>query len=129
MLQRLDMVFTRLVEHGLRVNPNKCQFFLKEVKYLGHVESAEGVAMDPDKISTIVNRIRRQKRRRCSLLWASLDIIVALCQGSPRSLRHCIISPPRRLLNARRRAQQRNQQTIDISRRNGRRKQNAPFNS
>ena len=36
MLQRLDMVFTRLTEHGLRVNPNKCQLFRKEVKYLGH---------------------------------------------------------------------------------------------
>ena len=55
MLQRLDMVFTRLREHGLRVNPNKCQFFRKEVKYLGHVVSAEGVATDPDKISAIVN--------------------------------------------------------------------------
>ena len=49
MLQRLDMVFTRLREHGLRVNSNKCQFFRKEVKYLGHVVSAEGVATDPEK--------------------------------------------------------------------------------
>ena len=55
MLQRLDMVFTRLTEHGLRENPNKCQFFRKEVKYLGHVVSAEGVATDPDNISAIVN--------------------------------------------------------------------------
>jgi hypothetical protein len=55
MLQRLDMVFTRLREHGLGVNPSKCQFFRKEVKYLGHVVSAEGVATDPDKISAIVN--------------------------------------------------------------------------
>ena len=30
MLQRLDMVFTRLGEHGLRVNPSKCQFFRKD---------------------------------------------------------------------------------------------------
>ena len=37
------------------MNPNKCQFFRKEVKYLGHVVSAEGVATDPDKISAIVN--------------------------------------------------------------------------
>jgi hypothetical protein len=34
---------------------NKCDFFQKEIQYLGHTISAEGVAVDPEKIKEIMD--------------------------------------------------------------------------
>ncbi|KAA3484713.1 DNA/RNA polymerases superfamily protein [Gossypium australe] len=34
---------------------NKCEFWLQEVGFLGHIVSAEGIRVDPSKISAIVN--------------------------------------------------------------------------
>jgi hypothetical protein len=52
-LERLGMVLQRLSKHGLKVKPGKCHLFKREVKYLGHVVSAEGVKTDPDLIKDI----------------------------------------------------------------------------
>ena len=52
-LVRLEKVFNRIRECGLKLNPLKCQFLKQEVKYLGHVISQGGVATDPDKTRAI----------------------------------------------------------------------------
>lgn len=52
-LQRLELVLTRLQEQHLKLKLKKCHFFQHEVKYLGHIVSAAGVATDPDKISVV----------------------------------------------------------------------------
>ena len=52
-LERLEAVFSRLKEHGLKLKPSKCEFFKTKVKYLGHVVSQDGVETDPDKISAL----------------------------------------------------------------------------
>ena len=33
----------------------KCEFWLDEVLYLGHIISAKGIAVNPEKVSAIVN--------------------------------------------------------------------------
>ena len=38
---------------GLKLKPSKCDLFRKEIKYLGHVVSKEGVSTDPDKIKSV----------------------------------------------------------------------------
>ena len=53
LLQRRDTVFTRLTEYGLKLELNKCAFFQSEVQYLGHRESAAGIAADPEKVAAI----------------------------------------------------------------------------
>ena len=50
---RLEKVFQRLHQHGLKLNGKKCHLFQREVSYLGHVVSEQGVAVDPDKIARI----------------------------------------------------------------------------
>jgi hypothetical protein len=40
-------------EGNLKLSPEKCQFFWKEVLYLGHVVSPEGVTTDPEKLKPI----------------------------------------------------------------------------
>ena len=42
-LYHLWRVFDRFREHRLKLKPSKCAFFKKEITYLGHRGSAEGV--------------------------------------------------------------------------------------
>ena len=52
-LERLEQVFKRLRQHRLKLKASKCHFFKREVRYLGHVVSADGIQTDPDKISSV----------------------------------------------------------------------------
>ena len=52
-VQRLSMVFERLIEAGLKLSPEKCKLFQHKIKYLGHIVSAEGIATDPRKIRCV----------------------------------------------------------------------------
>ncbi|XP_060607809.1 uncharacterized protein LOC132759951 [Ruditapes philippinarum] len=51
--ERLAAVFSRLEHYGLKLKGSKCEFFQLEVKYLGHVVSADGVRTDPEKTSVL----------------------------------------------------------------------------
>ena len=52
-LQHLEQVFDRLRTANLMLKPKKCRFLCKEVKYLGHVISVQGVLPDPDKTEQV----------------------------------------------------------------------------
>ncbi|XP_062386494.1 uncharacterized protein LOC134074827 isoform X2 [Sardina pilchardus] len=52
-LQHLEEVFRALQRYGLKLRPEKCHLFGKEVKFLGHCVSKEGVAPDPDKVAAV----------------------------------------------------------------------------
>ena len=53
--EKLEMVFQRLQKYGLKLKPEKCKFFAKQVKYLGHLISEDGMSPDPDKVSVLKN--------------------------------------------------------------------------
>ena len=42
-----------LREHKLYGKLSKCAFFQKEIHYLGHIISGEGISVDPEKVNTI----------------------------------------------------------------------------
>ena len=46
-------MFEKLRDAGLKLSPSKCHFFKKEIKYLGHVISSKGIAVDAGKISCV----------------------------------------------------------------------------
>ena len=52
-LEKLDLVLGRLREHGLKLKPQKCFLLRSEVKFLGHVVSAEGVRVDIEKVRAL----------------------------------------------------------------------------
>lgn len=52
-LRHLEEVFQRLHQHGLKLQPAKCRLFQRQVTYLGHVISEEGVATDPAKTAAV----------------------------------------------------------------------------
>ena len=54
-LERLEMIFLRLRQCGLKLSPKKCTFLKEKVKYVGHVVSASGIDTDPDKIDKVKN--------------------------------------------------------------------------
>jgi hypothetical protein len=43
-----------LLDRGLYININKCEFSVKEVKYLGLIISIEGIKMDLKKVKAIL---------------------------------------------------------------------------
>ena len=49
----LDEVFALLSKHKLYLKEKKCGLFLKKVNFLGHVVSAEGVAMESGKVDVV----------------------------------------------------------------------------
>jgi len=53
LLQRLDVVLTRLAQHNFKVKTSKCIFFGKEIQFLGHIVSSSGIAPCPDKLQAI----------------------------------------------------------------------------
>ena len=52
-LEKLEAVFWKLEEAGLKPEPFKCKLFHWQIAYLGHVISAQGVATDEGKIEAI----------------------------------------------------------------------------
>lgn len=52
-LRHLEEVFQCLYNHGLKLQPKKCHLFQREVTYLGHVISEQGVATDPAKTAAV----------------------------------------------------------------------------
>ena len=54
-LKNLELVFNRLREAGLKLKPSKCAICQKQVNYLGHVISADGIATDPAKTDKVAH--------------------------------------------------------------------------
>ncbi|KAK7895342.1 hypothetical protein WMY93_020667 [Mugilogobius chulae] len=48
-MSHLRQLFERLSEHGLIVNPAKCQFGLSDIEFLGHLVSPQGAVPLPSK--------------------------------------------------------------------------------
>jgi hypothetical protein len=51
----LHVVLQRLREHRLYAKLSKCDFWLKEIKFLGHTISQAGIAVVPDKVQEVMN--------------------------------------------------------------------------
>ncbi|GFT76639.1 retrovirus-related Pol polyprotein from transposon 17.6 [Nephila pilipes] len=52
-LNNLRKVLEKLKQANLKLNPAKCNLFRREVSYLGHIISAEGVRTDPRKVAAV----------------------------------------------------------------------------
>ena len=52
-VKHLELVFKRLREHRLYAKLDKCAFMQREIKFLGHLVSADGISVNPDKVKAI----------------------------------------------------------------------------
>lgn len=60
--KRLEKVMQRIRERNIKLNPEKCTFKTKEVSYMGHLLTADGLKPDPEKVAAIRNMNRPQNR-------------------------------------------------------------------
>ena len=53
--EHLRLVMNRLREHQLYAKFSKCEFWLKEVPFLGHILWERGIAVDPTKVQEVMD--------------------------------------------------------------------------
>jgi hypothetical protein len=53
--KHLHTVLQRLRDHQLYAKLSKCDFWLREIKFLGHTISQDGVSVDPEKVQEVMN--------------------------------------------------------------------------
>jgi hypothetical protein len=53
--KHLHTVLQRLRDHQLYAKLSKCEFWLKEIKFLGHTISQDGVSVDPEKVQEVMD--------------------------------------------------------------------------
>ena len=57
-LELIEIIFQKLKEAGLKLKESKCDFFKKEIHYLGHLISDKGIYPLPEKLDTIQNMLK-----------------------------------------------------------------------
>jgi hypothetical protein len=53
--EHLRLVLQKLKEHQLYAKRSKCEFWLTEVSFLGHIVSNGGISVDPSKVKDVLN--------------------------------------------------------------------------
>lgn len=63
--QNLVKILNRLRQVNLKLNPSKCTFMKKDILYLGHVISSNGISPDINKVSVVQNFPTPQNADEC----------------------------------------------------------------
>ena len=53
--EHLRLVLTKLCVHRLYAKFSKCEFWLNELIFLGHIVSADGVTVIPEKVQAVLD--------------------------------------------------------------------------
>ena len=68
-LAYVRQVFQRLKVEGLKLKPSECNLCLKEVEFLGHLVSADGVRTDPRKTDKVATWPVPTSKREVQQFW------------------------------------------------------------
>src|SRR4051812_770919 len=82
--EHLRLILGKLREHKLYAKYSKCEFWLPEVTYLGHMISKDGIAVTPECIQAILDWILPRPSSKFAVFSGSLAIAVILSKISPR---------------------------------------------
>ena len=61
--KHLRIIFARLAEYGIISGPEKCQFGITKLSFLGHHVCVEGISPLPSAVDAIVNFVKPEKQR------------------------------------------------------------------
>jgi hypothetical protein len=75
--EHLILVLQTLREHQLYAKFSKCDFYQRQIQYLGHIISDQGISVDPKKIKAIMNWPTLELTSLLGLLANSLGFILA----------------------------------------------------
>ena len=90
-LDNLEQVFQCLRNAKLKLSPKKCHLFQKQVKYLGHIISQNGVSTDPEKVKSSLGVATAYMHHRGETVpWT----LVLLQTFYPPVCSHCCSTPP-----------------------------------
>ena len=70
--QHLRVVLEKLRQNQLYAKFSKCEFWLEEVTFLGHILTAKGVAIDPAKIEAVKEW---EQPRNATDIWSFLGLV------------------------------------------------------
>jgi hypothetical protein len=68
----LKRVFLKCRRYGLSLNPKKSLFAMQEGKLLGHIVSAEGVRIDPDRVEALQALPLPRSKKESKHFWEGL---------------------------------------------------------
>ena len=89
--KHLHMLFQKFRDANLRMNGKKCNFGIDHVKYIGHILSKEGIAIDPSK-QTSFHLSHATRRLNISVLsWVCFNFIKDSFLNFLSGLRRCAI--------------------------------------
>ena len=83
--EHLRLVLEKLREHQLYAKYSKCEFWLPEVTYLGHVISKDGIVVNPERVQAILDWTPPKNVNKSEVFSDSPAIAVDLLRTSPRS--------------------------------------------
>jgi hypothetical protein len=67
--KHLHTVLQRLRDHQLYAKLSKCDFWLKEIKFLGHTISQDGISVDLEKVQEVMNWKPLPQCGRFGVFW------------------------------------------------------------
>ena len=78
-LQHIADIFEKLCKAGLKLKLSKCSFFQKELQYLGHLVSEEGVWPLPEKTRKYPKHAYTKKCKRSKTVPRNSQLLLKIC--------------------------------------------------
>ena len=75
---KIRLIFDRILQHNMKLAPDKCSFFKSKMNYIIHIVSPEGVEINLDKTEKVVNWPNQSVRKMSGDFWDLYVISVAL---------------------------------------------------
>ena len=69
--RHIHIVLQKLREHRLYAKFSKCEFWLEEVSFLGHILYKDGIAVDPSKVQDVLDWKQPQNVHK---IWSFLGL-------------------------------------------------------
>lgn len=67
-IEDVTRVMERLNRYNLKITIKKCQWFQKEVKFLGFIVNGEGIRSNPEKVAVVVKDWKAPENKKAPLL-------------------------------------------------------------
>ena len=77
----LGRIFDRLLGANLKLKPSKCLFFQKQIRFLGHIVSEQGISTDPEKVSAIQDWPPCRTAKQCRSFLGLASYYRRFCPG------------------------------------------------